>query len=109
MAIKDTDTLAEYPYVFVVEQTITQGRFFHNSDTPRYEISFAWCYYRIDENGNIHFSPDPVQTFFTEDFYGLAVSRMQAEDMSHVNAIMAQQQSMCEIISTVSGRTLEVI
>lgn len=109
MAIKDTDPNAGFPYVFVVEQTITQSQLANHNDNPRYEISFAWRYYQVDESGAIQFAPGPAQTYFNDDFYGLAISEMLANNMSHVNAITAQQESMRQIIADVTGKSLEVI
>lgn len=109
MAIKDTDPNADFPYVFVVEQTITQSQLANHNDNPRYEISFAWRYYQVDESGAIQFAPGPAQTYFNEDFYGLALTAMQASNLSHVDAIAAQQESMRQIIAEITGKTLEAV
>ena len=109
MALKDINADSEYPYVFMVEQSIYQAKMKNDSETPAYSISLAWTHYKIEVNGDYSYTPSPIQSYYNENFYGLAIDGMQVGDNTHVNTLGAQQLSVKKIIEVESGVTLEAI
>ena len=109
MALKDTNIDSEYPYVFMLEQSIFQSKIKNSSDNPKYTLSLAWVYYKLELDGSMIFKPSQVQNYYDGDFYVSAVTDMMAGDNSHVNTLSFQQLSIKKIVEAETGLTLEVV
>jgi hypothetical protein len=104
MALKDTNTEEEYPYVFMVEESVFQSRITNINQTPIYGVSLAWTYYKTAENGDITFKPAQPESYYDSDFHTSA-----GTVAVHATSIAAQQESIKSIVESVSNRTLEII
>jgi hypothetical protein len=109
MALKDTNLSEEYPYIFLVEQSIHQGVIGNSADNPQYTLSLAWRYYKVLEDGAIVFKSGKPETYYDSDFYVSAITEYMSGDATDLQTLGAQQLSVKKIVESQTGRTLEVI
>ncbi len=109
MAIRDTNTAEEFPYIFMIEQSIFQSRIFNQADNPKYSLSLAWLYYKIEADGTMVFSSEHPESYNNDDFYVDAVVHLMDGDSTHSDTLTAQQLSVKHIIQEHTGKTLEVV
>jgi hypothetical protein len=109
MALKDTDPNVEYPYFFMVEQSIFQSKIVNVSNTPSYSLSIAWKKYKVLEDGTMVFSLDKAETYYDDDYFITAYTDSVGGNLTHMNTLGAQQLSIKKIIEAETGSTLEVI
>ncbi len=109
MALKDTDASAEYPYIFMVEQSIHQRTFENENETPHYTLSIVWTYYKVDGNGDVTFDPDGQYSYYDENFYLSAAIDIQGGNNTHFNTLTAQTGSIKQIVEQETGLTLEIV
>ena len=109
MALKDTNPNEEYPYIFLISESICQQTVQKNTDTPIYTLSIVWNSYKVDENDNIIFKPDSQQSYYDDNFYITAVSKAGSGDVTDLNTLNNQVASIKAIVEAETGKTLEVL
>jgi len=111
MAIKINNPSDEYDHIFMSEQSIFQKKFFNVSDTPKYVISLAWKYYKVDPNtGDIVFKPNSSMTYYNDDLYAYSMLLMgETGSTLHFDTLAAQQESIKEIIGRETNFEMEII
>ena len=109
MALKNTDIAAEYPFIFMLEQSIHQSRIANDTSEPKYTLSLAWTYYRVETDGSLTYAPNAVSTYFDDNFHGHALMDYLSGDMTHMQTLGAQQLSVQKIVESETGITLEVV
>jgi len=109
MALKNTDPNAEYPYVFMVSQSINQLRPQLATDPAEYTLSVVLMNYKIDENGQLVFDYDSQYSYTCDNFTALAFVNYSQGNATHLQTLGAQQLSIKEIVETELGITLEVL
>ena len=107
MALKDTDTSAEYPYMFLISQGMCQQVFTNTADAPIYTLSMVWTYYSVDANGDVTFDPNGQVTYYDENFYATAIAKAAVGDNTDVNSLGTQVASLKAIVLSATGRILE--
>lgn len=106
MALKSTDENDEYPYVFMISQSIAQQTVETGSDSPIYTLSIVWTYYKVLEDGSVHYQPDGQQSYYDENFYTSAVADHAGGDSTHLSTLAAQIESIKKIVEQETGKTL---
>ena len=109
MALKNTDSNVEYPYIFFIEESICQQIVPKTTDVPFYTLSLVWKNYKVDENDNIIFDDNSQQSYYDDNFYVTAVTKAGNGDMSDMNTLLAQTASIKTIVEQETGVTLENI
>lgn len=108
MAIRILNPSDEFDHVFMTELLISQSPIHNISYAPTYRLSIAWKHYKVDPvTGDMTYDPLSAGTYYTEDFYGDAIAKYTNGDADRISALMANQAAVTEIISEVSGLTLE--
>lgn len=108
MALKNTDPNAEYPYYFMVSQSIHQRTIEFATDPAYYTIAIIWKAYKV-ENGEIIYDENSQYSYYDENFYQTAVTKYMGGDLTDVNTLGAQELSVKSIIEGELGITLEVV
>ncbi len=109
MALKDTNPAEQYPYVFMVSQSIHQRTIENASEQAYYTLSMVWQYYKVDENNKIVFKPDDQYSYYDENFQLTATQDYISGDTTHAGTLTAQQLSIKKIVEQETGRSLEVV
>lgn len=109
MGLKITNPAEEYPYVFMLSQTIGQRTLSNQSDTPYYTLSLVWTYYKLDAEGNITYDHNTQHSYYDDSFYITSVADYQAGEPTHINTLTAQESSIKRIVEQETGQVLEVI
>jgi hypothetical protein len=109
VALKDTNPNEEYPFIFMVAQSIHQRTIENASDQAYYTLSMVWKYYKIDENNKIVMDESRQHSYYDENFQLTAVSDYLSGDSTHANTLGTQQLSIKKIVEQETGVTLEVI
>jgi len=108
MAIKNTDVNDEYPYIFMVNQTIQQRIPDTASEASQYFLTMVLKHYKI-ENDTIVFDDDSQFTIDIEDFTTETLIAAGQGDMTYADAHTAQQLGICKLVSDHTGKIFEVI
>ena len=106
MRLKSTDENDEYPYVFMISQSIAQQTVAHASDSPIYTLSIVWTYYKVLEDGSLQYQPDGQHSYYDENFYITAITDHAGSDSTHISTLEAQIASIKKIVGQESGKTL---
>jgi len=109
MAIKDTNLAAEYPYFFMVSQSIHQKLPETAGGDAEFELSIVWQRYRLGENGMFVLDPSSQYTYFDDNFYITAALDAGLGDLTHYSTLAAQTDSIKKIIEQETGLTLEIV
>ena len=106
MALKSTNETDEYPYVFMISQSIAQQTVETGSDSPIYTLSIVWTYYKVLEDDSVKYQPDGQQSYYDENFYVTAVTDYSSGDATHISTLGAQVASIKKIVELETGKTL---
>lgn len=108
MAVKNVDLNVEYPYVFLVSQSLAQRRHNLASEAPEYTLSLTWKYYKVADTGEVVFDDSRQVTIDIDNFFELAMQDYANGYDSHLATIMMQQESVRRIVSEYTGERYEV-
>ena len=106
MALKITDAGIEFPYVFMLSQSICQQTTENFSAPPIYTLSLIWTYYKINEDGSVTYNPDGQFSYYDDNFYISAVTDMGAGQTDHISTLTAQIASIKKIVMDETGYTV---
>ena len=106
MSIKSIDEGDEYPYVFMISQSIAQQTVETNIDSPMYTLSIVWTYYKVHEDGSIEYQPDGQQSYYDDNFYTSAITEYAGGNSTHISTLSAQIASIKKIVEQETGKTL---
>lgn len=109
MAIRDTNTAEEYPYVFLIRQSLGQRQLTTINAAPEYTLSLSWIYYKVLEDGSIVYDHSSLETVDIEDFFTTALTAAGSGEMAHFNTLGAQQESVRLLVEAKTGRSFEVV
>ena len=109
MGLKRTNPDAEYPYVFMLSQTIGQQTISNQSETPYYTLSLVWTYYKLDVDGNITYDHNTQHSYYDDNFYLTSITDYQAGEYTNINTLTAQELSVKRIVEQETGQVLEVV
>ena len=108
MAVKDVNPDEEYPYVFMIEQSIMQSIITHVDEPPIYTVSMAWRYYKVTDVGDMVFKPE-AETMYDAEYYTHAVATMMSGNTVLVDAMNKQQSAIAFLLSEQTGRIFGVV
>ena len=108
MAIRDTNP-SEYPYFFMVSQSIHQKIPEVAGGDAEYELSIVWQRYKLGESGGMILNPSSQYTYTDDNFYITAASDAGIGDLTHYSTLVAQVDSIKKIIEQETGLTLEIV
>ena len=109
MALKNTNTNAEYPYVQLLRLTVQQRQLDNNTQAPEYSLSMKWIYYKVENDGTIVYDNSSLFTYDDPDFYQTAVADLMVHsENAHVNTLGGMELSVQRIVEQISGNTYQV-
>lgn len=109
MAIKLTDEAAEYPYVFMISQSICQQQFETEAESPYYTLSIIWSYYKINEDSSVSYDPNGQYSYYDDNFHTTATSDYMKGDATHATTLATQEASIAKIVADETAKALVVL